>query len=948
MAVGRSVILVLQIFEADPTFDRIYSLAPKAIAVGESLDNQMITSISRDLQFQWGDAIHGIVTTILALLVISQFLSLFAGTFSSSAAFLAFRQLEKYRGYILLALLTIGLGSCLLGSYLGVASATTDSTQSAQDVPRFFSDHLYQAWGQFFGEGDVTRDDSIWTRLGRMFGLTFLAMLAYEAFVRFFAEPVQSLRMLLQRQHVVICGLGRIGRTLAVDLLRNRPVTIIEQNPLRSGIEEMRELGAIVLVADAMQERNLLKAGCHKAKEVFIVTGSDEVNLDIAADIMKQHSTCEVGTGLPKLHVHLHHMRLESVLQQNVQRIVGHSCEIRPLIRAFNPLEESLSNLFDEYVIKRRPKKAEEVAHYILVGFGSTNQALAIFLAENAHFSNLKRSRMTIVHRSDERSSVQMFQSLYPKFFPTGVTEPVDPWNPPGELDLWSHGVQLVNSAGTSVSSSDESVDWNRCTGVTFAVNGGFVEIEGGITSPVFVDRLTDVCKTPRVRPLVFVGSSNDEENCAEAIELRELLDERLKVDNRSRYGNLDHEVSLFAYVPDHPSLFELMNSRLQVDHSPDCVAWGDCKTSCTYDQLNSELVRKLAEELYRDFYRDRSKSLSSASPWEIQSNRKAALHLNAKMSVFSLKIISPPGSDASMGEQLLVERSQITDAQQLLRHCIERQWSRKGLSLEPQKLDAEFSRLMEATVRMEHNRYLAERLLQDWAVGERNPKGKLENRRRPGMVDWDHLRPSDQQKDHRQIQRILDAILLYSQSEETVQLNLAYRNDGEDQGGKADIREDREESMHLNPDGFLLPEIAVRLRRAKKNRSLWARRASQVEEVVSLEGKHTAKPGDYVCRGIAGEFWPQSEKSLLGGYTATGQVDGEGFERYDPRPNGPLVEAMQMENSFFVIASWGRLDGESGDYVVRRQTEPTDVWIVNRSIFENSYQFLPSERDGD
>ncbi|MFN9593635.1 MAG: hypothetical protein ACK56G_13150, partial [Pirellulaceae bacterium] len=63
----------------------------------------------------------------------------------------------------------------------------------------------------------------------------------------------------------------------------------------------------------------------------------------------------------------------------------------------------------------------------------------------------------------------------------------------------------------------------------------------------------------------------------------------------------------------------------------------------------------------------------------------------------------------------------------------------------------------------------------------------------------------------------------------------------------------------------------------------------------------------------------------------ATGQVDGEGFERYDPRPNGPLVEAMQMENPFFVIASWGRLDGESGDYVVRRQTEPTDVWIVNR-----------------
>ncbi len=152
---------------------------------------------------------------------------------------------------------------------------------------------------------------------------------------------------------------------------------------------------------------------------------------------------------------------------------------------------------------------------------------------------------------------------------------------------------------------------------------------------------------------------------------------------------------------------------------------------------------------------------------------------------------------------------------------------------------------------------------------------------------------------------------------------------------------------MHLNPNGVLLPELAVQLRRAKKNRSLWARRVAQVEEVVSLEGKHTAKPGDYVCRGIEGELWPQSEKSLLGSYTASGQVDKDGFERYDPRPDGPPVEAMQVDKPFFVVASWGRLDGKSGDYLVRKITDPTDIWIVDRSIFENSYQFLPSESDG-
>jgi hypothetical protein len=40
------------------------------------------------------------------------------------------------------------------------------------------------------------------------------------------------------------------------------------------------------------------------------------------------------------------------------------------------------------------------------------------------------------------------------------------------------------------------------------------------------------------------------------------------------------------------------------------------------------------------------------------------------------------------------------------------------------------------------------------------------------------------------------------------------------------------------------------------------------------------------------------------------------------------------------VIASWGRLDGKPGDYVVRRQNDPSDIWIVDRAIFENSYKF--------
>jgi hypothetical protein len=581
------------------------------------------------------------------------------------------------------------------------------------------------------------------------------------------------------------------------------------------------------------------------------------------------------------------------------------------------------------------------VAHYILVGFGNTNQSLANFLAENAHFSNLKRARITIAYRSEEESAVRRFQSLYPKFFPATPHLVPDAWHPPAALDRWGYGVELVSKSGDQVPTTVEDVDWNRSCGVPFAVNGGFVQMEGGATSPSFVDPLIAVCKTPNVRPIVFIGSSNDEENCAEAIELRELLDERLKIDNRSRYANRDNEVSIFAYVPEHPSLFALMNSRLQPDQPLDCVAWGDCKASCTYEQLNSELVRKLAEELFYDFYRDRTKPFFKASPWEIQSNRKAALHLNTKLSVFSLKIITPPKDEPLADDRSLVPGSRLGSADALMRHCVERKRKIQGLSADERSLDAEIRRLLETTVRMEHNRYLAERLLQDWSVGQRSLKGELENRRRPGMVDWDNLQPADRQKDQKQIQRILDSMIHYSQTKENIRLSLAFRSDSEDLMPPDSDSQSTPEPKHLNAGGQLLPEFGAILRVATKHQSLWARRVTEAEQIESLESKsQTAKPGDFVCRGIQGELWPQSEKSLLGSYTASGEKDTQGFERYDPRPDAPAVEATQVNEPFYVIASWGRLDGKPGDYVVRRQNDPSDIWIVDRAIFENSYKF--------
>ena len=142
-----------------------------------------------------------------------------------------------------------------------------------------------------------------------------------------------------------------------------------------------------------------------------------------------------------------------------------------------------------------------------------------------------------------------------------------------------------------------------------------------------------------------------------------------------------------------------------------------------------------------------------------------------------------------------------------------------------------------------------------------------------------------------------------------------------------------------LNPEGELLKEIAAKLVAVRKTKPLWAKRLSETTQVNTLEGVTTAQAGDYLCRGIHDEYWAQKEKKLLEKYCASGQVDNLGFERFEPLPDSTPVDATQIDVPFRVTASWGELKGSPADYVVRSKTDPTDIWIVAKAIFEASYE---------
>lgn len=138
----------------------------------------------------------------------------------------------------------------------------------------------------------------------------------------------------------------------------------------------------------------------------------------------------------------------------------------------------------------------------------------------------------------------------------------------------------------------------------------------------------------------------------------------------------------------------------------------------------------------------------------------------------------------------------------------------------------------------------------------------------------------------------------------------------------------------------------------ARKTRPIWAKRVVRDQTVETLEGAEQAHAGDYLCRGEAGDTWPQQAGALEAKYTPTDVLTPDGWRQYRPRPDAEGVLAAPVPHAFAVQARWGRLSGKAGDYVVKQYRDrdiayPEDVWIVDQTLFAATYAPVPPEPAG-
>jgi hypothetical protein len=253
-----------------------------------------------------------------------------------------------------------------------------DLNARALGQPGSFLDSFYRSLQLFvFQSGSVSPPVSWQLEVARWLAPVVAAGAAVSAMVALLRERLSDLRIRFYLDHVVVCGLGRLGSRIARTLRdAGYDVVGIEQDAQSGAIARCREDGVVVLVGDGTDPAMLRRAGAQRARYLFAVAGDDGRNLDIAIGV-RELTGGRRESPLTCI-VHVVNDKLSDVLRQVGAARRGGGLRIE----SFNVAERGASMLLTDH-----PAFDDQGAtflgppHLVIVGLGEMGTRLTVHAA---------------------------------------------------------------------------------------------------------------------------------------------------------------------------------------------------------------------------------------------------------------------------------------------------------------------------------------------------------------------------------------------------------------------------------------------------------------------------------------------------------------------------------------------------------------------------------------
>jgi voltage-gated potassium channel Kch len=327
----------------------------------------------------------------------------------------SYHERPRWQWWVVIVAAPVALLSGAIGFYLydlehlGHASWLTSVYYAAQ-MFILHTPHL---------EGDV----NVPLELGRWLAAAVFGVAATSTLYHVFAAEWQMFRLRFTNNHMVVCGLGKLGLLLALEFRKGGwRVVAIEASPTASSVQQARDHGITVLVGDARTRRMLSRARVQRARRVLAVSSDEQSNVGIAALTGSLVAFGQRRAALTECWLFVTSPHLRRALRGDHLFQSGRS-GYRVNIRGLDFFTVAARKALQDDPLDHRPVAAgsETRVHLVVVGFGEMGQALALQAARIGHFANGcgwpngRKLRVTVMDARIQQRWTE-FAARYPAF----------------------------------------------------------------------------------------------------------------------------------------------------------------------------------------------------------------------------------------------------------------------------------------------------------------------------------------------------------------------------------------------------------------------------------------------------------------------------------------------------------------------------------------------------
>jgi voltage-gated potassium channel len=119
--------------------------------------------------------------------------------------------------------------------------------------------------------------------------LATAAELVFEGSLReFFGRTAMYRKIHNLKDHVIVCGFGRLGRAVVQELMRNDvPLVVVESDPAKEA--ELAAMNVFYVIGSALHDSTMEDAGVSTARAVVVATASDADNVYITLSVREKN-----------------------------------------------------------------------------------------------------------------------------------------------------------------------------------------------------------------------------------------------------------------------------------------------------------------------------------------------------------------------------------------------------------------------------------------------------------------------------------------------------------------------------------------------------------------------------------------------------------------------------------------------------------------------------------